>query len=272
MKNEPSIIEVEQTKEAIEEFWTQERISASQPIEMPTYPPLEAPIRTQPEPTYEKANADESPAGACGAFHVISKELGLMTGSACAIAPRIVLTAAHCMYDRKNKEWYSNPVFLPRYRGNVFPWNYPIKWICYWRPYIENPGITWDFVMCITHDDMTPQIGYLDANVNYDFRLNSPVAMFGYPSGLDGGNIMYRDNGYVNAPTPSYFANLSALAKLQSCGAQGVSGGPWLDATNRVVGLNSESDCARTVRSPKFFEGGRYQWLLDLAKRRVNEA
>jgi hypothetical protein len=134
---------------------------------------------------------------------------------------------------------------------------------------MENPGITWDLAMSITYDDMTRQIGYLDANVNYDFRLNSPIAMFGYPSGLESGNIMYRDNGYLIMHWPSLCKNLSALAKLQNCGALGVSGGPWLDATNKVVGLNAETDCIRSVQSPNLFEGNKYQGLLSFAKRHV---
>lgn len=246
-----------------------ERLERAAPARMPCHAPLPDDLFAHPQPTYRKADVDASPAADCGKLYCPGAPWDA-AGSGCAIAPRIVLTAMHVVTDPVTKAPRPDIVFLPRYWGNLFPWMYPVQKVCYFQEYLDDPGVTWDIALCITFEDMT-RIGHREVNLQYDFQADAPIKMLGYPAGLAGGNALYEDTGYANFEAATHRNAWSALARLSNGGAHGVSGGPWLDAHNRVIGINAVSDFSATVTSPNFADG-RFAALLAFAQSQVDAA
>ena len=159
--------------------------------------------------------------------------------SASLIKPGVVVTAAHCVANFGQHQFYSNWTFVPAYNNGSAPygaWTASSAFVM--SSYYNGtdacavPGVVCqDDVAVIT---LRPQSGIYAGNRagwygygwnGYGFTPNSTalIDQLGFPVALDGGLLMQRNDsqGYV----ASSFSNNTVIGSLMTGGS---SGGPWL--------------------------------------------
>ena len=158
--------------------------------------------------------------------------------SASLIKPGVVVTAAHCVANFGQQQFYSNWVFVPSYSNGVAPYGV-------WRAasatimtayYNGTDSCAVRGIVC--QDDVAlltlqPQSGTYAGNSTgwygygwngYGFNGSAQalIDQLGYPVALDGGLLMQRNDsqGYTSAS----FSNNTIIGSLMTGGS---SGGPW---------------------------------------------
>jgi len=159
--------------------------------------------------------------------------------SASLVQPGLVVTAAHCVANYGQSQFYSDWQFAPAYNNGGAPygtWTAFDVWIK--TAYYNGTDNCYQFgVIC--PDDvaiivLNPKQGvYAGTNVGWygvgwnGFGFNGSnlalINQLGYPVALDGGKFMLRNDsqGFVN----STFSNNTIIGSLLTGGS---SGGPWL--------------------------------------------
>ena len=155
---------------------------------------------------------------------------GQFSCTASVIKPRLILTAGHCVYDAKNKQWYQNFKFIPASHNGSAPYG---TWYAQWLSTTDN----WlngggslpnrgDYALLEMQDNHLGQkIGNITGHYGYRTSALSPnhVTMLGYPAFLDNGNWMHR------VDSQSFKSTLVNTVEYGSDMTQGSSGGPWLE-------------------------------------------
>ena len=184
---------------------------------------------------------------------------GGFTCTASMISPRVMITAAHCIFDNANKVFYTNFAFAPGY----FNGNAPLG---IWTPtggfitqaWVDITDIVHpeDFAVLILGDqtfesqtfrtgDIAGFYGVAGSDVNTHLFH---VDFLGYPGNLDAGEILQR----TGAQTLGTFAPNNALYGSDQQG--GSSGGPYvIDLQVTPAGGISRSP---TVVAVEFFGNG----------------
>jgi len=175
--------------------------------------------------------------------------------SASLIAPGVVVTAAHCVNNFGQKQFYSGWQFMPGYQGGVAP--YGVQTVkTAWVPTVYYNGTdscAQSGVIC--HDDVALLIlnqknkKFVGSTTGwYAFGWNSygygsfqgysqaHISQLGYPVDLDGGSYMERNDsaGYTNG-------GLSSNTIIGSLMTGGSSGGPWMVNLGLPPALNGVS-------------------------------
>jgi V8-like Glu-specific endopeptidase len=175
------------------------------------------------------------------------------------IAPKVLLTAAHCVRDNTTGEWYdtNNMFFFLQYQNNNASDVYKV--ICTghisgWVPTIAanatddekeaaaDNAFQYDYAMIlVNHESITGQF-----KVETDWLGKHPMAtQIGYPGAIAGGMIVQRDPGVLALSLSR--SNEIILMHGNRNMTQGTSGGAWIanfDTTespneNVIVGLTS---------------------------------
>jgi len=160
--------------------------------------------------------------------------------SASLIKPGIVVTAAHCVANYGQYQFYTGWKFSPGFRNGTKPY---LEWsatsaVILTSYYNGTDGCSVYGIVCpndVAVIVLAPKTGYSFPGYStgwyghgwdgYGFTPYSltQVSQTGYPGCLDSGNRMQRNDsyGYVD----SYYSNNTVIGSLM-CG--GSSGGPWL--------------------------------------------
>lgn len=168
--------------------------------------------------------------------------------SASLIKPGIVVTAAHCVANFGQKQFYSGWQFVPGYRNGSAPfgvWSAVQVWILnsYFLgtdPCAQTGVVCQDDVALIVLSG-TPghSAGWFGYWYGGGFTSNGlfQITQLGYPAGLDNGLYMERNDsyGYKNS-------SLSSNTIIGSNMNGGSSGGPWVENFGLPSALTGETN------------------------------
>lgn len=147
------------------------------------------------------------------------------TCSASVIGPNIIVTAAHCVYNRGTRRWYRGWTFVPADRGGAAPYG-TFRWrnariLTGWR---NTGGARYDVALIRLWPNRAGRsvsyyTGALGRSWNYGSTVN--LHAIGYPGNLESGRYTY----ICTAETFSGGTNVLRMG----CNMQhGSSGGPWI--------------------------------------------
>lgn len=246
MKNSDNIVRKEPTKvpsKEIQEYWTSERMASAKPLPLPTLKGKEFPkeeiktrgpvLRSGKKRTKNRnaniesvGNPLDYPYCCCGQLWITSNGNDF-AASASVIDSHIILTAAHCLYDKKEfGGWADSILFFPDSPYSSLPgFASSGDWTIFkeWMDYGDFP---YDMGMIRVADDMLSTmcgcLGWV-----YNYKEFHPMECVGYPwlpnppyNGVD----MYSVIGgtYLSATYPGmvYMDNNDMNG--------GESGAPWL--------------------------------------------
>lgn len=107
------------------------------------------------------------------------------------IGPRVVLTAAHCVYNLKKKEWYPNGEFSPGQNGSVKPYgSVKVTKAITTKAYTQDSKTEWDIAVLILDTPIGNQVGWMA--YSYDDGLTSvSVNINGYPGDKPHGTMWH---------------------------------------------------------------------------------
>ena len=180
--------------------------------------------------------------------------------SASLIKPGLVVTAAHCVANFGQNQFYSNWRFVPAYRAGVAPFgSWTVLQARVLTSYLNGTdSCAVSGVVC--QDDvavlaLNPQSGAYAGNTTgwYGFGINgysynsskqALITQLGYPVALDNGNVMQRTDsqGFTSASN----SNNTLIGSLQTGGS---SGGPWVVNLGRQPVLSGISFGTAPVRN-----------------------
>jgi V8-like Glu-specific endopeptidase len=141
----------------------------------------------------------------------------------------IIVTAAHCCWNRSNNSWIGGWSFAPGYNNGkapfgVFNWadaRVPNSWI-------NNGDIPSDVCLIRLQNDSSGHgvsyyVGWLGRAWNYPANQN--MTSFGYPGNIGGANSLERCAAPSSAQPGSCGSNVLNMACNMTYGS---SGGPWV--------------------------------------------
>jgi len=179
----------------------------------------------------------------------------------------IIVTAAHCCYDRSNKQWVGGWSFAPAYNnGNtpygMFPWS-SARVLTSW---VTNGGRARDVCLISLKNNsagrpITYYTGWYGRAWNFSPRQN--MRSFGYPGNLANGQVLQQ----CVAPSSQQGSGCGGdkVVKMACNMTGGSSGGPWFrdfGTGNHVNSVVSGWDGERcTGGRGKLFNGPRFTSL-----------
>ena len=155
---------------------------------------------------------------------------------------RLVATAGHCVHGGPGKDWHTNWIFAPGYNNGATYGTYQaatlrtfVDWIDYGQ---SGRGFNSDVAFVTTYNGSTSGAAVVNAVGGHGLRWGGgtefDVSIFGYPTNLDGGQIMWACWGTTQTGwNGSYKFNHIAGCNFGG----GSSGGPWLDEYDNANGL-----------------------------------
>ncbi len=183
-------------------------------------------------------------------------------GFACTaqfIAPRIILTAAHCIQDNLTGEWYDlkKMQFFLQYQNKSYSHRYNVVCAARLNAWIPTVGANatdqdkfiaiqqayqYDFAMILLDGESTTGVFRVDLDAAGKYGFAEEI---GYPGAILGGKIIQQDLGFLGL---SFFpANVMVLWHFNENMTGGTSGGAWIanpnsnegPQNNVIVGLTS---------------------------------
>jgi len=168
--------------------------------------------------------------------------------TASTIKPGVIVAAAHCVADFGEKKFYSNWKFYPAYRDSVAPYGvFGVKTAVILTAYFNGTDPCYQKgVVC--QDDISVLV--LDSNIGntigwfgywYGGGFTSSgleeITQLGYPSGLDHGLYMERNDSYA------YLSSTQSNNHIIGTNFNGgSSGGPWVANFGLPAALTGETD------------------------------
>lgn len=165
----------------------------------------------------------------------------------------IIVTAAHCVYDTTNNQFYNNWVFSPAFRGTAAPYGtYPYQtcwvltsWINLAGGYNINTWADDDVAVCKMGPNsagktLSSQTGWLGRMWNFGYIQH--VHNLGYP---------FQDYNLNNIPNAGKYLRLCANETFQQAAdvmgggcnwGPGISGGPWIVSYDPFDNITSYVD------------------------------
>lgn len=242
---------------AVAEYWTEERQKAAKPVPFPKvkesgHPAALPKAVGEPGATAHGHGSEANPATHAephaGGGHNVAAPLnypyrtcgkiffnqgsGGFAGSACMVAPNVLLTAGHCVFE--NGVWSTNMAFFPSYgkRASNDPmYRIPCGRLGAWTTWTQHGDRAHDYALVWMGSNPGNVIGWLGLMWN---------------AGTAG--RVWDAVGYPAAPNPPFNGNnmCEALGTVASSGTagtigltndnmeQGSSGGPWITTFNEV--------------------------------------
>lgn len=147
---------------------------------------------------------------------------GLDYGSGFLVAPNLMLTAAHTIYDAENDNEIRDFTVYPAYNGTSYN-SYSSGWQAIYRSsvWLETHNREYDWALVELKEDLGNSLGwYGTISYTYDSSLdNLSVRILGYPKDLGQGKYQYYSSGNIEEIYTRYF--------IASSGNKGgMSGGP----------------------------------------------
>jgi len=233
----------------VHEYWTAERRAAAIPVPLPKTPKGEHLTEKAPphrgesghvrpgRPKGKHERAQDSNLGAtsvadpkaypystCGKLF-FSQGGNDFAGSASVVAPNVLLTAGHCVY---NGGWSTNVAFYPSYPlppGTSFSYSY----LAAWTAWTNNGTRAFDYGMIWIDNNPGDQVGWLGLLWNADTtgRVWDAVGYPATPNPPFDGNTMDEAIGTVASSSTSGTIGLN-----NDNMEHGSSGGPWITDWN----------------------------------------
>jgi V8-like Glu-specific endopeptidase len=278
------------------EYWTAERRAAAIPVPLPKerkeeQPTIKAPHVAEPghvppgQPRAEQRFGQETGAGGnpvanplqypystCGKLF-FSQGGNNFQASASVIAPHILLTAGHCVY---NGGWSTNVAFFPSYpmRQSGDPaQSFSYSYIAAWTAWTSNGTRAFDYGMVWIDSDVGSQVGWLGLlwNAPTDGRIWDAVGYPATPNPPFDGNTMDEALGTVAS------SSVSGTIGLNNDNMEhGSSGGPWITDFNGSARIYANGLQSFHINDGDFVEygpyftadvKGLYDWISDPANR-----
>jgi V8-like Glu-specific endopeptidase len=223
----------------IDAYWTPERMAAALPEPLLFTPPTAPPA----PPALAQAVADPTVVP----YRRVGKLFYSNNGSdyaatACVVARSGIFTAAHCIWDIATQQASSKYKFVPAYTSRTEPFGHWLgssaKIDHNWKTPTPNYAYDVGFITLMAGGSGDqPQfvgdaVGVLAISINQNPK-GASWNDIGYPINYDAGAKMYEEIGaYVESPFPDTIGKAGTFY-------QGASGGPWLDANQKVNGIQS---------------------------------
>lgn len=176
----------------------------------------------------------------------------------------IIVTAAHCCWDRAKKKWIGGWSFAPAYSNGNAPFGV-FKWAQarVLNSWIDNGDIASDVCLIALRKDsaghgVTYYTGWLGRSWNYGSALS--MHALGYPGNIGGGN--YLELCASESFSPSIFCGGTSVLNTGCSMTYGSSGGPWIrdyrtgNHVDSVVHGYQSTSCTGTFG--KTFNGARF--------------
>lgn len=278
---------------AEEQYWTEERMAKAIPVPLPTEPKKDhlgkAAAPTGPAGHTQAGRGSvaapgENPKGAvsapltypyrtCGKLFFTQKGSDY-AGSASLVAPHLLLTAGHCVFN--DGAWSTNVAFYPSYpsRGSSdanykFTYNY----VAAWTAWTQHGSRAYDYGMVWLNAAPGNSLGWLGMlwNASTDGRTWEAVGYPATPSPPYNGQVM--DNAVGNFQSSSTSGTIGLTHDNMEHGS---SGGPWItnwngSAREYANGLQSFHihDGDFVEYGPYFTQDvkGLYDWISNPANR-----
>lgn len=251
---------------AVEDYWTEERMKAAKPLDLPTLAPEQhrkllqiplgpeakeppkvaepgdgtakggAPSDPSPKGAPAKANVRERPFWNGGKWFFTKASGGDYVCSAEFVgSKRVVMTAAHCVMDGATGQWHKNFKFVRAYDNGG---GQSVGWDCMsvktaWHT--SGPNYPYDYAFVYASSDSGA--GWLGLMTDIPY---SQFWAIGYPGNYDNGKYMYKVEGTKGTVSGG------TVAMNGNPFGGGSSGGAWIGdlttpvaAGNYAIGLNS---------------------------------
>ena len=180
---------------------------------------------------------------------------------------RVLMTAAHCVYDATNKKWYKNFEFRRAY-DNGGGQSVGVKCITMYKAYYDpSKNRAYDYAFAYTDTDSGA--GYLGFKTGIPY---STLVAVGYPQNYGSAKYMYQVTGSKGAISGGIVTMNGNPMR------HGNSGGAWIGdlsssfdpSANMAVGLNSFHLSGNTTdENGPYFDTNTYN-LLQRAKNQCN--
>jgi hypothetical protein len=138
------------------------------------------------------------------------------------IAPRIVLTAAHCVRDHLSGNFSSNIVFALQYQNGNFSRKYGTECVAAPEGWVDadERRYRWDYALILT--DQPSATGYFGWQVDWQGSYDA-AHKIGYPQDVASGEVIQVDNGPMTMRGP-----IVELRHGNPLNKEGSSGGAWV--------------------------------------------
>lgn len=212
------------------EYWTPERLLEAQPAHVTAHVSPGHAVKTE-----IPSNADLSvlPYKTAGKLWFTESTGERYNGTAQFVGQdNILLTAAHCVFNRETNTFNSNFDFRRGYNNGSYAKRFDVNAVAIRTEYrdkiIKDSEAAYDYAFLITTSNS--DVG----NLAYRFELPSSATSFGYPSSHGGGKVMQT----VHCPVNKRILQPYIIMQGNPMG-EGCSGGGWTDKEHHVIGLNS---------------------------------
>ncbi|MDR1100842.1 MAG: serine protease [Clostridiales bacterium] len=233
-----------------DKYWTPERIRDAKPVPLPIDPDS-GKIRVEPSEELSATEADiKALPYKCGG-KLAYLQPSLFYGSAQFVGTNdVVLTAAHCVFDRDTKCWSNNIKFMRAYKKGGYEKGFSVRALAVLADWVDGKGVDarldYGFLVTTSESDA----GYL----NYSLELPEIATSFGYPGNISDGEIMQTVSGGI---APDYPGSRQIRMDGNPM-SKGSSGGAWTDSSNNAIGVNATGPKDPTrdayMNSPRFTE------------------
>ncbi|MDB5711571.1 MAG: hypothetical protein JWL96_3641 [Sphingomonas bacterium] len=291
----PEILGIPADRDAVEEYWTAERIAGAKPFPLRALPRDPAPglidqeqlksllrgfgkrsrNKSSPPPDAESAwfkalvappfDTERVPNRGAFPYSAIGKMVAQVggndfAGTAWVVGDRAIVTAGHCLFDDNSQQWATHVAFMPQFDDQ------PARGIWYGASSHTLSGWTgggpnaaaFDLGAVILEQPIASTTGTIGwrANIAANQQLLQAV---GYPS--DWVSAAYDFDGKHMWSCNGNYVGGSSVIGMNNNMTRGSSGGPWLkqDPQGRIFacGLNSHynEDHSNVMYSPYFGQG-----------------
>jgi len=171
---------------------------------------------------------------------------GSFAGSGWVIGRRCIITAGHCVFDRRAGGWANRIQFLPQYRSGQSLGTWTVVKQTALREFVESDDLRFDLAACILDRDIAPLTGMAGYALNRPIPDGKLLAL-GYPAEasrdfpFDGERHWRSFGDYVRRGDAGAGGTLDRNYPMLNDLTGGCSGGPIFDGSMPplAVGLNS---------------------------------
>lgn len=242
------------------DYWTEERMKNAVPMDMNEIitDSGDASSEHSVNLKVERADVEKYPYNAGGKLYFTLNGIdGCGSAQFCGDS-KLVLTAAHCVKDRKTGNYAENLLFRRAYKSVSYAQSIAIHSVALkaWWTTDEN-YYQWDYAFGVTRTACNVK------TLNYKLSESEGTAIsFGYPYNYYDGEYMVRTEGsYVKYATGQLIMRGNPMT-------QGCSGGAWIDSDNNVISVNSTTASGSSVQGPMFTD--KFESLVAYAKKLID--